>query len=164
MIEYINAFELVVLGLAFCASRSRYTPAMLVIYNLWVQFLNNHMDIKEAYYISSYNAGSISYEYANDQLMGLYLLAGFTFAIFGVVCLLLKTKMSYFTGLLILAQSALQLFAGVAIYLEVSYGLDANAFFDVYFGIDKLFVILFSFSAWKCVYLSRKANNGRVRD
>lgn len=156
MTEYINAIELVLLGMALFFSSSKYTPLTLIAFNLWVQFLNSQGEIKFAYIQKSYDLGVYSYQYANDQLMILYLQFGLTYAIFAGVALFLRTRLSFLAGLVILAQSALKLITGVAVYLDCYVGVDMTYVFDAHFIIDKLFVILYVLIAWMCVYWSRK--------
>lgn len=159
MTEYINAFELVLLGLALTVSRAKYTPFVLVCYNLWVQIVEWLGDVRFSHLESYYATGIYSYEQVNNGLMMIYLQLGFTCSVFGIVALCIKTRLSYLAGLVILIQSALQLIVGIAIYLEVYLSWDTSIIYSVHFIVDKLFVTLYVLIAWMCVYWSRKTGN-----
>ncbi|CAM0105191.1 membrane protein [Vibrio phage 340E47.2] len=159
MVEYINALELVLFGLAFWFSRSKYTPGILICYNLWVWFMNGETGARMEYINKLYYAGTYTYQKANTEVMILYLQVGITCGIFAAVAILLKTRLSYLTGLVILAQSALQLLVGMCIYYEVTYNIDVSKIIDTHFVIDGFFVILYVLIAWMCVYWSRKTSN-----
>ncbi|AUS00488.1 TMhelix containing protein [Vibrio phage 1.275.O._10N.286.54.E11] len=159
MVEYINAIELVLLGLAFCLSRSKYTPGVLICFNLWVLFLDSQGDRRMEVLVKYYEMGSYGYQYLNDQVMILYLHTGVTYAVFAGVLLLMKSRLSFFAGLVVFVQSALQLIAGISVYFETYAEVDMTYLFDTHFIINNLFVILYVLIAWMCVYWSRKTDN-----
>lgn len=158
MINYINALELVLLGVALGLSRSKYTPFLLVAFNMWVQFMNAEGGRRVEFALKLYEAESITFGNLGDQVMIVYLQSGVTFAIFGFVALCLKTRLSYLAGLVILIQSALQLVMGIAIYCQAYLDVNIDGITNAHFIINKLFVILYVVIAWICVHWSRKTN------
>lgn len=156
VIDSINAIELVVLGVALGASRSRVTNVMLIIYNLFMQYVTWRHGIKYKEADDLYKVGKITLTEFDEVIMSIYLVEGLAILAMAFACYLLLTKMSHLTSLVILSQGLLSLVMVLVTIAVNKLNMNLDYLFDMHSSFNSKFVIIYMLIAWICVYLSRR--------
>lgn len=152
----MNTIELVVIGAALGFSRAKMTIVLLIIYNLFMQFITWQHDLYIARVDAKYEAGIVAIDRTDVVLMQVYFTEGFMMLLFAAACLFLVTRISYLTAFVITAQGILSILMVFAVYAVNQFDMNLSYLFDMHSSFNSKFVIIYMLIAWICVYLSRK--------
>lgn len=157
MIDYLthNAIEMIVIGLAFCFSKSKMLPLFLICYItvMTVTFGKNQE------YLENLSLLNPTWSVYNKELAMVYLFEGAIMLLIAASSMINISKLRAVTTLVIFTQSSVSIVMAVYCY---GYAVEIlpyiNNVVDYHYSPQSLFVILYCVIAWMCVYYSRKGN------
>lgn len=145
-----NSLELVVIGIAFCVSKSRTIPLFLIIYVSFMTILfKDNQDYLEFLYKHEL------WDWYNRSSMRAIIVESLTIMAFVAVARFNKCRVSMATQMLMIVQSVVSAISGIIFGLSVELDRDFTPWFDLHYSLQSIFVILYCVIAWMCVYYSR---------
>lgn len=153
--EYLkeNAIELVIVGLAFCFSKSKLIPGFIVCYIAIMTIIFGETNS----FLSNLERFNPTPSYYNKWVGIVYLFEASVMLFLLISSMLNVSKLRAVLSIVIFTQMSLSLMMALQFYGYSAGALPyVNELSEFHYSAQRLFVILYCAIAWMCVYYSRK--------
>lgn len=151
-----NIIEICILGIAFCMSKSKTVPLILIFFSGFMQLVfasnNAHLSFLKD------NGLADTYTYA-ENLTLIYAQESFIVIVIAIVCAVTMTRTALLAALIMMIQGVCAALIGAAVALGHYSDIDVTFYKRLHSNVQDVFIVLYCLTAWICVYFSRKAND-----
>jgi hypothetical protein len=151
-----NIIEICVLGIAFCMSKSKTVPLILIFFSGFMQLVfasnNAHLAFLKD------NGLAETYTYA-ENLTLIYAQESFIMIVIAIVCAMTMTRTAFLASLIMMIQGICASLMGAGVALGYYSDVDMTVYKRLHGDAQDVFIVLYCLTAWICVYYSRKAND-----